>query len=101
VKEYGVLGFGFFLIGLIILISDLGITGLAIGTTKIKYNLYSLFGLILILFSLIILTIKSDLERIILDHDWSTFAINKESILMDIEQEYLSNIKPQASSLTN
>lgn len=68
---------------------NLKITGAVIGLGENFYSINVIFGCLLLISSFLLFTFF-DLEEIIKKHAWKKYDINKDSIISDIEQEYLS-----------
>ena len=92
-KHYRFLSLAFFLIGIFFLLnSKTEITGAAVGVSNISSGFSSIFGIVFILVSIILFVGGESLEeKLEEEHHWKKYPLNKDSIIQDVEQEYLNS----------
>ena len=82
-----------FIIGVFLLSFSDNLTGAFIGVLQI-YSLFSFIGSLFLLSAIAVLLSTENLEEKIEWH-WKKYPINKDSVIEDIEQEYLSRNEPE------
>jgi hypothetical protein len=87
------LSLAFFLIGIFFLLnSKTDITGAVVGVSNISSGFSSIFGIVFILVSAMLFVGGESLEERLEDeHHWKKYPLNKDSIIQDVEQEYLNS----------
>ena len=83
----------FFLIGIFFLLnSKTDITGAVVGVSNISFGFSSIFGIVFVLVSAMLFVSGESLEEKLEDeHHWKKYPLNKDSIIQDVEQEYLNS----------
>jgi hypothetical protein len=105
-KYFRFFSLGFFLIGIFFLLnSRTDITGAVVGISSISSSFSSIFGLVFLVGSLALFVSGRDLgekldkiEEIAHEHHWEPYSLNKDSIIKDVEQEYLDSQKDYKKS---
>jgi hypothetical protein len=92
-KHFRFLSLAFFLIGIFFLLnSKTDITGAVVGVSNISSGFSSIFGIVFILVSAMLFVGGESLEERLEDeHHWKKYPLNKDSIIQDVEQEYLNS----------
>jgi len=92
-KHFRFLSLVFFFFGFFFLLnSKIDITGAVVGASSISSSFSSIFGIIFILLSLVIFNSGESLEeKLDEEHHWKKYSLNKDSIIQDVEQEYLNS----------
>lgn len=92
-KHFRFLSLAFFLVGIFFLLnSKTDITGAVVGVSNISSGLSSIFGIVFILVSSMLFVGGESLEeRLEEEHHWKKYPLNKDSIIQDVEQEYLNS----------
>jgi hypothetical protein len=92
-KHFRFLSLAFFLIGIFFLLnSKTDITGAVVGISNIPSGFSSIFGIVFILISAMLFVGGESLEeRSEEEHHWKKYPLNKDSIMQDVEQEYLNS----------
>jgi hypothetical protein len=100
-KHFRFLSLAFFLIGIFFLLnSKTDITGAVVGVSNISSGFSSIFGIVFILVSAMLFVGGESLEEKLEEkHHWKPYPLNKDSIIKDVEQEYLfSKEEPKFTS---
>ncbi len=92
-KHFRFLSLAFFLIGIFLLLnSKTDITGAVVGISNISSGISSIFGIVFILVSAMLFVGGERLEeRLEEEHHWKKYLLNTDSIIQDVEQEYLNS----------
>lgn len=92
-KHFRFLSLAFFLIGIFFLLnSKTDITGAVVGVSNISSGFSSIFGIVFILVSAMLFIGGESLEeKLEEEHHWKKYPLNKDSIIQDVEQEYLNS----------
>ncbi|MBT4376102.1 hypothetical protein HOD29_01890 [archaeon] len=92
-KHFRFLSLAFFLVGIFFLLnSKTDITGAVVGVSNLSSGLGFIFGIVFILVSAMLFVGGESLEeRLEEEHHWKKYPLNKDSIIQDVEQEYLNS----------
>jgi hypothetical protein len=84
-----------FCVGLLFLIQlDMTITGAVVGMSRTRSGLNVLMSVLCIITAYLVLTAGKSLEDIAEQYHWEKYSLRENSVIADIEQEYLSLKEP-------
>ena len=91
-KYFGFLSLIFFALGMFLLLNaKTDVTGAVMGAADISSAVGSMLGIMFMLFSVIFFIARESLEEKLNKNHWKKYPLNKDSIIQDVEQEYLAS----------
>jgi len=92
-KYFRFLSLAFFILGIFFLLNlKTDITGAVVGVSNISSGISSILGIVFLIGSLVLFVGGESLEKKLEEeYHWKKYLLNKDSIIQDVEQEYLNS----------